>query len=201
MNLGTARTELEARGYSRFADTRLNAWLNTARVRFEDYPFEWPWLKATAAGAAPLTVSDLRRVLSVANMSTGLPLHQTDPSALVDYVDTDIARAGQAVGWYLASMTSVAAYPATATLSVRYLKFSPILDDDADEPLIPADYHQTWVDLAEVEVLRFGVKDQGAAAAMDAVLQARLGEIAGVFGMMGQPEYSEVPMTGGSVDG
>jgi hypothetical protein len=148
-----------------------------------------------------LTISDLRRVLSVANTSTRLPLIQTDPSALIEFVDTDLTMAGAAEGWYLASATSVATYPTTATLSVRYVKFSPVLDDDADEPLIPAAYHQTWVDLAEVEVLRYGLKDQGAAAALDAVLQVRLGEIAGVFGMMGQPEYSEVPMAGASVDG
>lgn len=201
MNLGQARAELEARGYSRFTDARLNTWLNQARVRFEDYPFNWPWLKATTSGAAPLTVSDLRRVLSVANSTTRQALIQVDADGLVEFVDTDLARAGSAVGWYLASSTSVASYPVTAALSVRYIKFSPALASDSDIPLIPSDYHADWVDLAEVMVLRLGVKDQGSAAALDAVMQARLGEIAGVFGMMGQPEYSEVPVVGASVDG
>jgi hypothetical protein len=201
MNLGQARADLEARGYSRFTDARLNTWLNTAVTRFEDYPFNWPWLKTTATGAAPLTIADLRRVLSVANTTTGLPLQPVDADALIEYVDTNLSRGGAALGWYLASSTSVAAFPVTAALSVRYVKYSPTLSGDSDTPLIPAAYHQTWVDLAEVEVLRYGVKDQAAAAAMDAVVMARVGEIAGVFGMMGQPEYSEVPMAGASVDG
>lgn len=201
MNLGQARAELESRGYARFTDARLNTWLETAKTRFEDYPFNWPWLKATVTGAAPLTVSDLRRVLSVADSTTRTPLGAIDDNALVEFVDTNLAQAGAALGWYLASSTSVATYPTTAALSVRYVKFSPALSGDSDTPLIPVAYHQTWVDLAEVEVLRYGVKDQGAAAAMDAVVHARLGEIAGVFGMMGQPEYTEVPLTGASVDG
>ena len=201
MNLGQARADLEARGYTRFVDSRLNAWLNQARVRFEDYPFDWPWLKATATGSAPLTISDLRRVRSVTSTATRTALTQISDDALVEFVDTDLTLAGAAGAWYLSSSTVVAAYPATAALTVRYQKFSPALSGDSDTPLIPVDYHSDWVDLAEVMVLRLGVKDQGAAAALEGVVMARIGEIAGVYAMQDQPEYSETLITGASVDG
>lgn len=201
MNLGEARAELEARGYSRFADTRLNTWLGTAVTRFEDYQFDWPWLRATQTGSAPLTIADLRRVRSVASAATRTGLMPLDPDAIVEFVDSDLALAGEAGAWYLSSETVVSTYPTTASLTVRYVKFSPALDDDSDSPLIPERYHQTWVDLAEVEVLRYGVKDFAQAAGLDAVVQARLGEIAAVFEMQDEQAYQQTLVTGASVDG
>jgi hypothetical protein len=59
----------------------------------------------------------------------------------------------------------------------------------------------TWVDLAEVEALRFGVKDAAAAAALEQGVFRRLGEIAGVYAMQAQTAYMEMLMTGASVDG
>lgn len=202
MNLGTGRAEIEARGYSRFTDARLNAWGNAAKNRFEDYQFEWPWLKATATGAAPLTINDLRRVLSVADTSNRRPLGPRDPDANIDFFDYSLATTGVPAGWYLSSETAVSVYPVqAASLSVRYLKFTPELSSDSDSPLIPARYHYAWVDLWEVEVLRFGVKDASAAAALEASVLARIGEIAGVYAMQGMPANDETLVTGASFDG
>lgn len=201
MNLATARAELESRGYSRFTDARLDAWLNTAKNRFEDYGFDWPWLKATTTGTSPITISDLRRVRTVYDPSNRRPLDRVEAEDVTDFFDTDLALAGPALCWYLSSETVLATYPvSTATLSVRYQKFSPELTG-TDTPLIPVRYHQAWVDLAEVEVLRFGVKDAASAAALEASVFKRLEEIAGVYAMQGMPVNDESLVTGASIDG
>lgn len=200
MNLATARAELESRGYARFTDARLEAFLNTAKNRFEDYPFDWPWLWGTATGAAPLTISDLRRVRSVVNSTTQTPLGHVDVDALVEFVSGDLTLAGTAAGWYLSAETVVSTYPTTASLSVRYVKFSPELAG-TDTPLIPTRYHQSWVDLAEVEVLKYGVKDANLAASLESAVMGRLAEIAGVYAMQDQPVYSETLVSGASTDG
>jgi hypothetical protein len=201
LTLADGRAELDARGYSRFADARQNVWLNSAKNRFEDYPFDWPWLKATTTGAAPLTISDLRRVRSVVDTNARVSLEQIDADELIEFVDAVLTLSGAAAWWYLSAETVVSTYPTTAALSVRYVKFSPELSGDSDTPLIPARYRQTWLDLAEVEVLRYGVKDVAAAASLDASVQVRLGEIAGVYSMQGQPAFMESLMTGASTDG
>jgi hypothetical protein len=68
-------------------------------------------------------------------------------------------------------------------------------------PLIPARYRMTWVDLAEVEALRYGVKDAGTASALEQGVFRRLGEIASVYAMQAQTDYMETLMTGASTDG
>jgi hypothetical protein len=149
MNFGAARAELEARGYSRFTDARLGAFLNTAKNRFEDYGFDWPWLKATTTGTSPITISDLRRVRVVYDTTNQRSLDPVEAEDIIDFADTNLALAGPAFQWYLTSETVLATFPvSTVTLSVRYQKFSPELSGDSDTPLIPVRYHQTWVDLA-----------------------------------------------------
>lgn len=197
-----ARTELESRGYSRFADGRLTTWLNTAKNRFEDYPFDWPWLKASTSGVTPLTIADLRRVRSVVDPTNRYPLEPVDPEDVVDFEDTDLTRVGPALQWYLTSETVLASYPVgSASLNVRYIKFSPELSTDSSTPLIPVRYHQTWIDLAEVDCLRYGVKDRDSASAMEAETFRRLEEIASVYAMQAAPVNDAMFMSGQSVDG
>jgi len=201
VNLATARAELESRGYARFTDARLEIWLNTAKNRFEDYGFDWPWLKSTATGAAPLTVSDLRRVRSVTDTTNGHTLSAVGAEDIIDFHDDLLTTTGTPVWWYLSSETVVSVYPVqTASLSVRYVKFSPELTG-TDTPLIPARYHQAWVDLAEVDVLRYGVKDRDSANSMEVEVFRRIEEIAGVYAMQGMPVNDETLQTGASVDG
>lgn len=199
------RTELSNRGYARFvtaSPSRVTTWLNEAKNRFEDYPFAWPWLKTSTSGTAPVTIADLRRVLSVVDSSTKLPLDQVDADAIIEFASGDLTLAGVPSGWYLTSDTVLTTYPVgTGSLSVRYVKFSPELSADGDAPLIPLRYRSTWVDLAEIELLRFGVKDAAAAAALEQGVFRRLSEIAGVYAMQGQTDYTETLITGASVDG
>lgn len=199
--LATAEAELQARGYNRFSTSRLDSWLNAAKNRFEDYT-DWPWLKTTTTGTAPLTISDLRRVLSVVDSSAKLPVDQVAADAIIEFASADLTLAGSPSGWYLSSDTVLTTFPVgTGSLSVRYLKFSPELASGADTPLIPARYRTAWVDLAEVEALRFGVKDAASADDMERNVFRRLGEIAGVYAMQAQTDYTEMLMTGASVDG
>lgn len=201
MNLATARAELESRGYSRFTDARLEIWLNTAKNRFEDYPFDWPWLRATSTGAAPLTISDLRRVRSVVDTTNQRTLIPVEAEDILEFNDDSLTTAGVPTYWYLSSETAVSVHPVqTASLSVRYVKFSPELTG-TDTPLIPARYHQTWVDLAEVDALRYGVKDAAQAGMVEQAAVARLGEIAGVYAMQGYPVHDSTLVTDASVDG
>lgn len=199
--LVTARTELQSRGYSRFTAARLDTWLNTAKNRFEDYPFDWPWLKATTSGVSPLTIADLRRVRSVTDPVNHQPLDMADAEDITDFEFTDLTLTGPASQWYLTSDTVLATFPVgTASLNVRYIKFSPELSADGDAPLIPARYRQTWVDLAEVDCLRYGVKDRASAADMEAEVFRRLEEIAGVYSMQDAPLNMEAFVSGQSCD-
>lgn len=203
--LADGRAELSARGYSRIvtaAPARANVWLNEAKNRFEDYGYDWPWLKATTTGTAPVTISDLRRVMSVADTTNRCPLEPVDADAITEFGDTNLALTGVPQAWYLSAETVLTTYPVgTATLSVRYVKFSPELSADGDAPLIPVRYRSTWIDLAEAELLRYGVKDVQAAAALEVSAFARLREIAGVYAMQAQQAYAGSLVTGASVDG
>lgn len=195
------RTELQARGYSRFLPARLTTWLNDAKDQFEDYPFDWPWLKSTATGAAPLTISDLRRVRAVVDTSNRNQLRKVRDADVLEFADYTLATTGVPECWFLTSDTVVAVYPVqTASLSVPYLKFSPALSADGDTPLIPARYHGIWVDLAEVHVLRYGVKDAASAATLEQAALGRIGQVAGVYAMQDTPVLDEMLMTWESCD-
>ena len=58
MNLGTARTELQARGFDYLSTARCNTFLNRALYILNEQE-SWPFLETTVSGAAPLTISDL----------------------------------------------------------------------------------------------------------------------------------------------
>lgn len=189
MNLGTARTELQARGYSRYTTGRLNTWLNDAKDAFEDYQYDWPWLKTTTSGTAPLTINDLRRVLSVTDATNKSPLNHVSADYISDLEYADLTQTGTPAHWYLTSDTALAVYPASTSVSVlvRYLKFSAALSGDSDTPLIPSRYHSTWVDLAEARVLRYGVKDGASADVVEQGVNTRLAQIAATYAMQDTP--------------
>lgn len=195
------RTEIKARGYSRFSDSRLTSWGNDAKDQFEDYPFDWPWLKATSTGAAPLTISDLRRVRAVVDTSNKNQLSRMRDTEILEFADNTLATTGAPSWWYLTSDTVLAVYPVqTASLSVPYIKFSPALSADGDTPLIPSRYHGVWVDLWEAHVLRYGVKDVASAATIEQAAMQRIGRIAGVYAMQDVPDLDEQTMTWDACD-
>lgn len=203
-SLASARAELQARGYQRFAAGRLDTWLNSAMHRFENYSYDWPWMRAQATvTSVPNSLVNCRRVLSVTDNSTGFPLQGWTLERVLDYGDGTLTLAGVPAVWYLDTSNFLSVYPlpATMSLTVTFIQGHATLSGDSDEPSIPREYQTSWVDLAEVEALRFGVKDMGTAAAMEQAVFARLGEIYRMYAMQDQSPDMEMFMTDASVDG
>lgn len=151
MNLGAAHAELAARGFDEVDTDRLRSFLNIARNQFEDaYPF--PWLETATTGTSPLTISDLKHVLHVVDTTNHVELEGVTAAYIVAELGSDLTAQGSGLVWWLDGETSLKTWPAgsSAQLSVRYIKQSPELASDSDAPLIPARYHQTWIDLAVV---------------------------------------------------
>lgn len=147
MNLGQAIIELQARGFAYLDSTRATTMLNRALIDFGDY-YQWPWLRKTASGAAPLPISDLKYVLKVFD-STG-----TELFGMSDAEDVDITQTGTPQYWWIDDTSGTAtltAWPVgSVTLSVRYVSEAPLLAVGADTPGIPARYHPLWIDLAVI---------------------------------------------------
>jgi len=146
--LSAARTQLEKLGAGRLSgDTTMeDYYLNQAKNWIEDKD-DWPWLETTTTGSSPLTISDLRKIIYVADTTNDCLLKEAD---LIDIArrDPGINDVGDPTRFYLDGLTSVKVWPVrTVNLSVRYLKYSPELTA-SDTPLIPARYHMLWCDVA-----------------------------------------------------
>src|SRR3954471_4402598 len=136
-------TEFYARGFEYLNDgstgaTRAGRWINFAykRICREE---EWPWTYADASGAPPLTISDLRSVLSVTDSTNDNPLQRVDRRDLVEMYP-DLPDTGTPEYFYRDSQTSIKVYPANTSisLSVRYCK-APADLTGTDTPIVPAD--------------------------------------------------------------
>jgi hypothetical protein len=148
VNLSSARTQLEKLGAGRLSgDTTMeDYYLNQAKNWIEDKD-DWPWLETTTTGSAPLTISDLRKVIYVADTTNDRLLKEAD---LIDIArrDPGIDDVGDPTRFYVDGLTSIKVWPVrTVALSVRYLKYSPELTT-SDTPLIPARYHMLWCNVA-----------------------------------------------------
>ena len=174
MNLGTARTELLARGFDYLSSSRANTMLTNAKNAFED-EWSWPWLEATTTGTAPLTISDLKDVLSVVDTTNQVQLTGLDARDITDR-DAIVTTAGSPDSWWLDGETTLRVYPTSTSvqLSVRYVKFSPELANDSDTPLIPVRYHPVWLDYAVVEAYLDSDNFDAAAGLLNFVRQQRL---------------------------
>lgn len=194
MNLGAARTELLARGFSYLDSTRANLMLNTAKNELED-EHDWPWLETTTTGVAPLTIADLKRILYVVDLTNGRQLTGLDAQDIADR-DVVVTTAGSPDSWYLDGLTTLRLYPTSTSdqLSVRYVKYSPELVADGDTPQIPVRYHVLWVDYACVEAYRDVENYAAANALLQHIKQVKLPQLLSVFGMrnMQNPEYTQV---------
>jgi hypothetical protein len=191
VNLGEAITALQDRGFDYLTSARATLMLNTAKNQFEDVaPF--PWNEATTTGTAPLTINDVKSVLYVTDMTNDVQLDGFDVRAIVDG-DASLDSTGTPQAWYLDGEMTLQVWPAntSASLSVRYVKFSPELEDSDDEPLIPARYHGVWIDLAVVEAYKDSDNLQ-AAGALLADAQRRLGEIVAVYALRGHGEHQRI---------
>jgi hypothetical protein len=147
MNLGQAQQELADRGFDYLAAPRMTTMLNRAVADFGDF-YPWPWLRKTATGPAPLTITDLKYVLKVFDQSGN------EMFGMGDSEDLDVTQTGTPDTWWIddtSGSTVLTAYPVgTVTFSVRYVAEAPLLSASSDTPLIPARYHPLWVDLAVI---------------------------------------------------
>ena len=151
MNLTALQTELQARGFDDVTDTtRLNYWINLAYQVDICEAEDWPFLATTATGTAPLTISDLRTVLSVIDSTNAVKLRPMDPSNITDDWDTRLTTTGSPWLYYVTGTTVVSVYPAntTSSLSVRYIKVPAALSAGSDTPVIPDRFHYLIVDAA-----------------------------------------------------
>lgn len=154
------------------SSSRCTIMLNRGKNALEDL-HPWPWLEVSATtGTAPLTISDLKHVLYVADTTNGNELTGIDRRDARD-LDKELNDTGTPSYWWLASETSLRVAPlnTTATLSVDYVKFSPELSGDSDTPLIPTRYHPVWVDFAVVEAYKDADNYGAASTLLDHLLR------------------------------
>jgi hypothetical protein len=160
MTLGEAQAELGERGFQYLAPSRMTLMLNDALTEIQDY-WEWPWLRKTVTGAAPLQISDLKTVLKVTD-SNG-----NEIEGISDWDDFDIASTGTPRNWWIddtSGTPTLVAYPVgSATFTVRYESDSATLSAAGDTPTIPSRYSRVWLDFAVA--LAYEDSDNFAAAA------------------------------------
>lgn len=124
---------------------RAKRWLNQAYL--EICALEpWPFLEASTTGVSPLTIADLRQVISVLDTTNKVALVHSDLKAITDlYPDQTVN--GTTLYWYLAAGARITLIPANATISlaVNYLKVPTELSNAADTPLLPQAYHDIIV--------------------------------------------------------
>lgn len=151
MTRAELRTELLARGFDFLTPTRANQILEWARAELDSL-YLWPYREESAVGTAPLAISDLGTVEAVINADTGCELLPAEYRDLIAAFG-DLSTPGEPVYWYRAEPTAgqpeIATYPtSTANIGVQYWQITPAFDDDADEPLAPARYHDIVLELA-----------------------------------------------------
>lgn len=198
MNLSEARQELGDRGFNGILSaSRMNFILNRAVADFE-YFYDWPWLRKTATGAAPLTISDLRHVRKVQD-SNGRQYFGLDDSE-----DVDLTETGSPTGWWIDETSGspvVTAYPVGAvTFTVYYVSTSANLTADTDTPKIPVSRHGIWIDLAVVRA--YQDRDNFAAAnALRQSVQADLQNLVESYETRNRQNSGHVLIRAGSLDG
>lgn len=153
MDLTAIQAEVAARGFDFDSATRLNFWINDAYARICERE-AWPFLETTASGPAPLSVADLRAVVSVVDSTNAAVLFPEDYRTLRD-LDPTLIATGVPQSWYLSSPTVLATYPTSTTaLSVRYIKVPAELSAGSDVPVIPTRFHYAIVEGAVAHAYR-----------------------------------------------
>jgi hypothetical protein len=143
--------------------SRVRRWLNDARQTLDGEEL-WDYLKANTTGTAPITVADLDQVESVVDVANLNVLEQIDRDTLAEDV-ADLTLPGLAAYWYKTAPTTIAVFPVTtATLTVRYTKFSADMAAAADEPLVADRWRQAIIERACYTGLRYKGDWTGAAA-------------------------------------
>lgn len=196
--LSTLQVEFQARGFADMTSaadlTRITRWLNDAMHDIDEM-YDWPYLLATASGAAPLTVADLRSVERVLDTTNDRPLGQIARGEAADE-DGDLTTTGTSpLSFYVSGVTTVAVYPtATVQIQVLYWKISPDLSAGSDAPLMPDRFRMAIVDYA----VAYGCMDRGdsmGAQLASAAGDLRVGRMADSLGLLA-PSTTFIPSIG-----
>ena len=151
------QAEFYARGYDYLAQdaagqTRAKRWLNESYLELCELA-DWPFLEADITGVAPLTITDLRQVLSVRDSTNRQQLWGDDRRTMLDRFE-DLTITGTPTQFYLEG-TILKVYPVQAvTLQVRYLAIPVALSGDTDEPVIPNQHQYLIIDGAVIRAMK-----------------------------------------------
>src|SRR4051794_10361035 len=112
--LSTLLAEVYARGFTFMNDgatqaARATRWINQAVNELANEA-DWSWLEATTTGSAPLSISDVRKVISVVDSTSGVELQGARRADLISNQGTDLTTTGSPTYWYLAGNT-LTVYP------------------------------------------------------------------------------------------
>ena len=170
MDFGTLRLEVASRGFDYLltdnaGEQRLKRWVNLAYTEVCEQD-DWPFLRASTTGSAPLSISDLGSISNVRNSSLDLAMEYRDERDLIDLFG-DLTVTGDARWYYLTSESTIAVFPADAssTLKVTYWKVPSELSADSDTPLLPSRYHMAIVEYAVAHAYKDNDNPQAAQVA------------------------------------
>lgn len=149
MNLESLVTEFKARGFDYLSTSRATNYLNDGYLIDICETENWPFLRASTTGTAPITVADLRSVESVIDSTQDRKLIPLDQRQLTDSYDTDLSTTGSPVFYYQDAETVLSVYPANTsdTILVRYWK-APEALSGTETPVIPSRFHSVIIDYA-----------------------------------------------------
>jgi hypothetical protein len=142
------QTEFYARGFDYLNDggagaTRAKAWINQAYDELCEEEL-WPFLLTTASGAAPLTVADIRTIMSVVDTVSSRVFAPVDEDELTDDF-LPLTTAGTP-SFYYVDDTIVRTYPVGGTLTVRYWKVPVFMSATTDIAIVPDRFVNLIVD-------------------------------------------------------
>lgn len=163
MNFAELKTELFARGTDYLEESlddvaRAERWLNQAYRELCNL-YAWPFLHAViagTAGAGNVAISDLRKIVSVADSSggqnPGLRLQRISYEDLVRD-GADLNKTGTPEFYWVDGGTTVRAWPIGGTITVRYIKrIAPLTG--TQEPIFDEEYHDLIVDGAMLKAYK-----------------------------------------------
>lgn len=170
MDFGTLRLEVASRGFDYLlsdnaGEQRLKRWVNLAYTEVCESD-DWPFLRTSTTGTAPLQVTDLGSISNVRNSTLDSEMEYRDERDLIDLFG-DLTTTGDARFYYLTAVDTIAVYPAdtTSTLKVTYFKVPSELSADPDTPLLPSRYHMAIVEYAVAHAYKDNDNPQAAQVA------------------------------------
>ena len=151
------QAEFYARGHNFLTESaegivRAKRWINQAyeKVCSEEL---WPFRLATATGAAPLTIADVDKILSVINTANA-------SMELIEATERELTIANLSTTGvpyvYWLDGTIVKTWPVGGTLSVRYFKVPAEFSADGDVMLVPDRFADVIID----DAVRRAAKDR-----------------------------------------